>query len=151
LVNDLLRKELKTKNFRITAQRELIMKVFAESPDEHLSTEEVYRKLLNKRSRISKATVYRTVELLSELGLLRKLDMDNGIERFELSDSDSRQKTHAICTSCGKVFSLGSEILKEVDQLLMGKLSFSVSTHNLKFYGECSECQEKRKREQRVG
>jgi Fur family ferric uptake transcriptional regulator len=140
MVNDILRKELKNRNFRITAQRELIMRIFAESPEDHLSVEEVYRKLLDKRSRISKATVYRTVELLSDLGLLRKIEIDEGIIRYELADSNKHGKHHAICTECGEVTTLSDEFVEKVQQLLEEEMGFVPKDHNIKFYGKCANC-----------
>jgi Fur family ferric uptake transcriptional regulator len=140
MVNDILRKELKNRNFRITAQRELIMKIFAESPEDHLSVEEVYRKLLDKRSRISKATVYRTVELLSELDLLRKIEIDEGIIRYELADSNKHGKHHAICTDCGEVITLSDELMEKIEKLLKDEMGFIPNDHNIKFYGKCGNC-----------
>ncbi|HOO31749.1 MAG TPA: transcriptional repressor [Thermotogota bacterium] len=140
MVNDILRKELKNRNFRITAQRELIMKIFAESPEDHLSVEEVYRKLLDKRSRISKATVYRTVELLSELDLLRKIEIDEGIIRYELADSNKHGKHHAICTDCGEVITLSDELMEKIEKLLKDDMGFIPNDHNIKFYGKCANC-----------
>jgi len=140
LVNDVLRKELKVRNFRITAQRELIMKIFAEIPEEHLSVEEVYRKLLDKRSRISKATVYRTVELLSDLGLLRKIEIEEGIVRYEIADSKKHGQHHAICTECGKETSRDGDLMDKVEKLDEDELGFEVSDHSVKLYGKCKEC-----------
>jgi Fe2+/Zn2+ uptake regulation proteins len=68
-----LRKELRSKKYRMTAQREIVLKVFAESGERHLGAEDVYRKLVEKRYRISKATVYRTVELLSKTRFSQKI------------------------------------------------------------------------------
>ncbi len=140
MVNDILRKELKDRNFRITAQRELIMRIFAESPEDHLSVEEVYRKLLDKRSRISKATVYRTVELLSDLGLLRKIEIDEGIVRFELADSNKHGKHHAICTDCGETITLPDELVEKIEELVTNEMGFEPEDHNIKFYGKCANC-----------
>ena len=140
MVNDILRKELKDRNFRITAQRELIMRIFAESPEDHLSVEEVYRKLLDKRSRISKATVYRTVELLSDLGLLRKIEIDEGIVRFELADSNKHGKHHLICTDCGETMTIPDELVEKIEERVIQETGFEPEDHNIKFYGKCASC-----------
>ncbi len=140
MVNDILRKELKNRNFRITAQRELIMKIFAETPEEHLSVEEVYRKLLDKRSRISKATVYRTVELLSDLDLLRKIEIDEGIVRYELASSSKHKKQHAICTDCGEVYQLSDDLIERFEKMVEDELGFKAEDRNIKLYGKCKKC-----------
>ncbi|MEA1884233.1 MAG: Fur family transcriptional regulator [Thermotogota bacterium] len=145
MVNDILRKELKDRNFRITAQRELIMRIFAESPEDHHSVEEVYRKLLDKRSRISKATVYRTVELLSDLGLLRKIEIDEGIVRFELADSNKHGKHHLICTDCGETMLIPDHLVEKIEEMVKQEMGFEPEDHNIKFYGKCANCIKKQK------
>ena len=140
MVNDLLRKELKTKKFRITAQRELIMKVFSDHFPDHLSIEEVYRNLLEKRSRISKATVYRTVELLSTLGLLRKIPLDNDITRYELASKETAGTSLAVCTECGKTVQFSEKALVELNALIAKETGFEHLDTHLKVYGVCSDC-----------
>lgn len=140
MVNDLLRKELKTKKFRITAQRELIMKVFSDHFPDHLSIEEVYRNLLEKRSRISKATVYRTVELLSTLGLLRKIPLDNDITRYELASKETAGASLAVCTECGKTVQFSEKALVELNALITKETGFEHLDTHLKVYGVCSDC-----------
>lgn len=140
MVNDILRRELKMKKFRITAQRELIMKVFADNFPDHMSIEEVYRSLLEKRSRISKATVYRTVELLGELGLLRKILLENGIIRYELAANESLGNSLAICTTCGKTVTFDKEFTDALNDKITEKIGFKELDTHLKVYGSCKEC-----------
>ncbi len=143
MVNDLLRKELKTKKFRITAQRELIMKVFSDHFPDHMSIEEVYRNLLEKRSRISKATVYRTVELLSSLGLLRKIPLDNDITRYELVSNETAGVSLAVCTECGKTVRFSEQALNEINALISKETGFDHLDAHLKVYGVCSDCRKR--------
>ncbi len=140
MVNDLLRKELKTRKFRITAQRELIMKVFSDHFPNHMSIEEVYRNLLEKRSRISKATVYRTVELLSSLGLLRKIPIDEDIVRYELVSNETAGACLAVCTECGKTVRFSEPSLREISALIKKETGFEHLDTHLKVYGVCSDC-----------
>ncbi|NLT44913.1 MAG: transcriptional repressor, partial [Thermotogaceae bacterium] len=80
---DLLRAELKKRNQRMTAQREYVLRFFLEAETDHLSADEVYQKVQGRKFRISKATVYRTIELLVEIGLLRKIIFRDGVVRYE--------------------------------------------------------------------
>ena len=146
---DNLKKELKEKQYRMTPQREQVLKVFLETNSEHLGAEEVYRYLLNKRINVSKATVYRTIDLLVELGFLRKLQFDEGVYRYELVDKDSRH-SHFICNSCGKIYELKDELSAEKVLheyiLKLEKLGYKIDEVDLKFRGICPKCSKKARR-----
>ncbi|PLV60151.1 Fur family transcriptional regulator [Thermotoga sp. KOL6] len=137
-----LRNELKKRKYRITAQREMILKIFLESRGKHLGVEEVYRELLNRNVRISKATVYRAVELLVELGFLRKLNFGEGLYRYELVDRTSREShQHVICQKCGKIMEIQSDQVEKIVSEISEKTGYIINWHDLKFYGICPECQ----------
>ncbi|MGC9384898.1 MAG: Fur family transcriptional regulator [Kosmotogaceae bacterium] len=145
---DILRNELRSRKRRMTAQRELILRVFLETEDDHLSAEEVYRKILDKRLRISKATVYRTVDLLAEVGLLRKIAFRDGVVRYEVVEKDKHQHHHLICNNCGKVVEFPYDLLDELEHIAEKKTGFEIDDHQVKFYGLCPECLKKKKKEQ---
>lgn len=140
---DSLKKELKERKYRMTPQREQVLKVFMETNSEHLGAEEVYRYLISKRINVSKATVYRTVDLLVELGFLRKLQFDEGVYRYELVDRNNRH-SHFICNSCGKIYELKGSLSPETT--LGGYLEhlrsegYDVSEVDIKFRGLCPKC-----------
>lgn len=147
---DSLKKELKERKYRMTPQREQVLKVFIETNSEHLGAEEVYRYLLSKRINVSKATVYRTVDLLVELGFLRKLQFDEGVYRYELVDKDNRH-SHFICNSCGKIYELKDDlspevVLKDYTELLKTQ-GFDVKELDVKFRGICPKCSKKGRKE----
>ncbi|ODN30934.1 Fur family transcriptional regulator [Fervidobacterium thailandense] len=147
---DSLKKELKERKYRMTPQREQVLKVFIETNSEHLGAEEVYRYLLSKRINVSKATVYRTVDLLVELGFLRKLQFDEGVYRYELVDKDNKH-SHFICNSCGKIYELKDElspdkILKDYTDLLRAQ-GFEVNEFDVKFRGMCPKCSKKTRKD----
>ncbi|MCD6552062.1 Fur family transcriptional regulator [Thermotoga sp.] len=142
-----LRNELKKRKYRITAQREMILKIFLESKGRHLGVEEVYRELLNRNVRISKATVYRAVELLVELGFLRKLNFGEGLYRYELIDRTAREShQHVICQRCGKIVEINSEQVKRIVSDISERTGYLIKWHDLKFYGICPECQKEESR-----
>ncbi|AAD36839.1 hypothetical protein THMA_1820 [Thermotoga maritima MSB8] len=145
-----LRNELKKRKYRITAQREMILKIFLESRGRHLGVEEVYRELLNRNVRISKATVYRSVELLVELGFLRKLNFGEGLYRYELADRSNREShQHVICQKCGRIVEINSEQVNKIISDISKKTGYVIKWHDLKFYGICPECQAKEKEEEK--
>jgi len=136
-----LRSELKKRKRRITAQREMILKIFLESKGRHLGVEEVCRELLNRNIRISKATVYRAVELLVDLGFLRRLNFGDGIYRYEIVDrSEVESHQHVICRVCGKIKEINSEMVKKIVSEISEKTGYIIENHDLKFYGLCPDC-----------
>ncbi|RKX49617.1 MAG: transcriptional repressor [Thermotogae bacterium] len=143
MVYDLLRSELKKRKYRMTVQREAVLRVFMESDDKHLGAEDVYRILLGKKYRISKATVYRTIELLTDLGFLRKLDFGDGMYRYEIVERDNVYHQHLICKECGRIVEINDELVKELIERLEKETGFSIDTHDIKFYGVCSKCKRK--------
>ena len=146
MVYDLLRSELKKRKYRMTVQREAVLRVFMESDDKHLGAEDVYRILLDKKYRISKATVYRTIELLTDLGFLRKLDFGDGMYRYEILEKDDAYHQHLICKECGRIVEINDELVKELIERLERETGFSIDAYDIKFYGVCSECKRKMKR-----
>ncbi len=136
-----LRSELKKRKRRITAQREMILKIFLESKGRHLGVEEVCRELLDRNIRISKATVYRAVELLVDLGFLRRLNFGDGIYRYEIVDrSEVESHQHVICRVCGKIKEINSEMVKKIVSEISEKTGYIIENHDLKFYGLCPDC-----------
>ncbi|AKI97002.1 hypothetical protein IX53_03265 [Kosmotoga pacifica] len=144
---DILRNELRRRKQRMTAQRELILKIFMDSEDEHMSAEEVYRKVLDRRLRISKATVYRTVDLLSDVGLLRRIVFRDGVIRYELVNKDEHHHHHIICTECGRVEEFPFDLLDDLEKLIEQSTGYKITDHQLKLYGLCSECAKKKNNE----
>ncbi|BBJ27419.1 Fur family transcriptional regulator [Athalassotoga saccharophila] len=140
--NERLRGELKKQNLRITSQRENIFSFLVEHKGEHFTPDELYRALSrkNSRSHISKATIYRTLEMLVKMGLISKIDLDDGFERYELKEESGHQHHHLICTVCGKVYELDEDLLDDLEKIIEERTGFKVKDHQLKIYGICPEC-----------
>ncbi|WP_456400268.1 Fur family transcriptional regulator [Mesoaciditoga sp.] len=136
-----LRNELKKRHLRITSQREAVLSVFLENQGEHLTADEVYEKLSHKNSHISKATIYRTVDLLKEMGFLSKVNFGDGMERYEVKEPNSHQHHHLICTKCGRIYEIKEDLLEELEKLIEEKTGFKIVDHQLNFYGICPRCQ----------
>ena len=102
---DDLREKLSARQHKMTPQRQIVLQIFLDHPGEHLSAEDVHDLLRDKRAEIGLATVYRTLELLSDLGILQKMEFGDGCSRYEVNDTDPTRHHHhhLICTKCGKV------------------------------------------------
>ena len=99
------------------------------------------------------ATIYRTVQVLLDLHVIDKVTFDDGFTRYELNGEESasgHRHHHAICTGCGKVYSLESDLLDSLEEEVMEKLGFLVTNHEVKLYGLCSECRTKNENKKEV-
>ena len=98
-----LRTSLHDRGQRLTPQRERVLSLFERIGEgTHLSAEEVHLHLQNARERVSLATVYRTLRLLSSMGLLQELELPEGGRRFELASGSHREHHHLVCVRCGR-------------------------------------------------
>ncbi|MEW8993377.1 Fur family transcriptional regulator [Clostridium sp.] len=132
---------LKEKGYKLTPQRRSILDEIIKNEGSHLTTEEIYDLVKVNCPEIGLATVYRTVQLLEEMGVLYKLDLDDGCSRYELCDEDeSHQHHHLICQNCGKVIEVEGDLLEELEQIIEKKYNFKIKNHSLKFYGTCDNC-----------
>lgn len=98
-----LRTSLHDRGQRLTPQRQRVLALFERIGEgTHLSAEEVHQRLLKSQERVSLATVYRTLRLLSSMGLLQELELPEGGRRFELAGDTHRDHHHLVCVRCGR-------------------------------------------------
>jgi Fur family ferric uptake transcriptional regulator len=139
-----LRALLKKKQLKMTPQRQRILQVFCEHPDSHLSAEDVYQIVRDDASDIGLATVYRTLELLSELDLLSQINFGDGRSRYELNRTgEGHHHHHLICISCGKVAEFDDDLLDQLEKEVAVQNGFQILDHQVKFFGHCKECQQR--------
>ncbi|MBZ4654855.1 MAG: fur [Peptococcaceae bacterium] len=138
-----IRTRLHAKDYKLTPQRQLIVKVFSENPNEHLSAEDVYGLVKEEHPEIGLATVYRTLDLLAQLDILRVMNFGDGRSRYELTDIDDHHHHHLICLQCGNVAEFNDDLLESLEAVVQKRNGFRVHNHQLKMYGICKECQSK--------
>jgi Fur family transcriptional regulator, ferric uptake regulator len=129
---------------RMTNQREMILKELRKSK-EHLTADELYECVKKTMPRISLATVYRNLEILSEAGIIAKLEVSGRQKRF---DSDISDHDHIYCIQCHRIdnFILDRKKLG-LDQL--GAVNgYTVTGYRLEFVGLCENCKENLKNEE---
>ena len=139
-----LRRKLQERQNKMTPQRREVLQIFLDHPGEHLSAEDVHDILREKKSEIGLATVYRTLELLSDLGVLLKLKLDDRFCSYEINTTDPsmHHHHHLICEKCGKLVEFEEDLLDGLEQKIEAKLGFHVLNHEVKFIGYCKECRE---------
>jgi len=135
---------LHEKDYKLTPQRKVILKAFVENKDEHLSAEDIYGIVKEQYPDIGLATVYRTLDLLAELGILLRMNFGDGRFRYEFSNADVHQHHHLICMECGRVQEFADDLLEDLEKRVGEENGFRVVDHQVKFYGYCSECDRKK-------
>lgn len=138
-----LRQRFSERQYKLTPQRQIILQAFIDHQDKHLSAEDVYTIVRKQSPEIGLATVYRTLELLSDLEILQKLDFGDGRSRYEINETNTpHHHHHLICLSCGKVKEFEDDLLETLEAVIARKSRFKIIDHQVKFYGYCRECQE---------
>ena len=142
-----LRGRLAENGYKMTPQRKEILQIFIENDaDPHLSAEEVYDILKKKEFDFGLATVYRNVELLCTLGILSKVNFDDGRTRYELASIDPKvhQHHHLICLKCKKIIEFEEDLLEGLEKEITKKSGFEIVNHEVKFFGYCADCKGKK-------
>lgn len=129
---------LQEKGYRLTAARQAILQALVDSGG-HVTADELAAKLQEEASGVGRMTVYRTLELLSELSLIRPVYQGTGAAHYVLM-SDGHHH-HLICSVCHKVFEFEDCVLAEIEQLICSRHGFQVQSHLLELYGRCPDCQ----------
>lgn len=134
----LFRAALQEHHLPVTHQREAVARVLFESA-RHLSADDVSDRLRQRGEQIGKATVYRTLNLLVDVGLATEHDFDEGFKRYEMQVGPAHHD-HLICTACGAVVEFQRPELDSLQAEIARERKFRVLTRQLKLYGLCSAC-----------
>lgn len=132
--------KLQEKEYRLTPQRQTILNVFMTHASEHLSADDVFNLVRRLHPDIGLATVYRTLDLLAELGVLQRIDFGDGRARYELRDPEQHHHHHLICTRCGRVEEFQADLLEPLEAMIARRSGFEVHDHQVKFFGLCRDC-----------
>lgn len=135
---------LKQNGLKVTIQRVAILEVLNSRPGIHLTAEEIYDFVKEKYPEIGMATVYRTIQMLSDLNLIDKLLLDDGYVRYEISKLSTEETAHhhhhLICLDCGSIYAFQDDLLEVLESRIKDTLGFDVVDHKLKLYGHCKKC-----------
>ncbi len=134
--------------FRMTLARQAILDTLSQTK-KHLSAEETYNEVCKIHPTSGLATVYRTLELLVQIGLVNKFDFGDGRARYELEIGAEHKDHHhhLVCMNCRRVIDYTDFIEEEVELLtktekgLSKKYNFKIKKHIIQFYGICDKCE----------
>ena len=133
-----LKKALKKEGLRYTQQRQSIWDEMC-ATDEHRDAEEIYLSLRNEGMSVSRATVYRTIDVLVKNNLVRKLELGDGRARYE-HKMDLEHHDHLICVQCGKIEEFMDETIEEIQETIVNDLGFKLIRHIHQLLGICNNC-----------
>lgn len=137
-----IKKQLHAQNYKLTPQREATVRVLLEREEDHLSAEDIYLLVKEKSPEIGLATVYRTLELLSELKIVDKINFGDGVSRYDLRKEGAKHfHHHLVCIECGDVEEVVNDLLEDVEKIIETDWGFQVKDHRLTFHGICKQCQ----------
>ena len=135
---------LSSNNYKLTSQREDILKVLIENQNQHFRADTLLKKVKEKNPDIGLATIYRNLELFCELDITNELDFDSSYKYYELN-LDENHHHHLVCVNCDKIIEFNDEVLEKFEKKVEEKYDFEIVNHQIKFYGICKDCSKKDK------
>lgn len=143
---EFLKYKLGEKNFKLTNQRRVVFEILIQKSEEHLSPEEIYDHIKDIYPEMGLATIYRTLQLFEKIGLVYKLNFDDGCYRYEIlspNNQEVHQHHHLICKKCGKIIEVKEDLMNSLEEIIEKQYNFEIKNHMVKFTGVCSQCRNK--------
>ena len=130
--------ELKNTGLKATLPRLKVLEVFQKATLRHMTAEDVFRVLLEERSDIGLATVYRVLTQFEQAGILNRSNFEGGKAIYELNEGQHHD--HFVCTSCGKVEEFYDPEIEKRQQMVAKAKGWVVQDHSMALYGLCASC-----------
>jgi Fur family transcriptional regulator, ferric uptake regulator len=131
-------KFIEEKKLKHSLKRDWILAVFL-TLEQHVTVEDVWKAVKKKHPTVGFATVYRTLKLLAQSGLCRELHFEDGTTRYEHGYGHNHHD-HIICTSCGQCLEVVDDEIEKLQEQLMDRHGFSLTSHRMNLYGLCKAC-----------
>ena len=130
---------LRRKSCKITGPRAAILEILRHHPHP-LTNREIFAEL--PKGECDLATIYRVMQLLEKLGIVKRFNFGDGASRFELvNEGGDGHHHHLICTRCAGVVKIKECFPEEIERRIAGAYGFTAVTHRLEFFGVCPDCQ----------
>jgi Fur family transcriptional regulator, ferric uptake regulator len=126
------------KNLRLTGQRRAIIETVF-SIGQHFTADQLLEWSRQRDKSVSRATVYRTLPLLTESGLVRQMDFGKDHMVYDPNYAERPRHNHIVCLDCGKMVEFESDKLEELEEEISNRFGFSVKSHRLQITATCDE------------
>ncbi|MBI4295424.1 MAG: transcriptional repressor [Chloroflexi bacterium] len=128
---------LRELGYRLTPQRAMVLSAIEDS-DDHISAEEIHALVSAKYPQVNISTVYRTLDLLKELGLVTETDLGGG--RVSYHPAHRGRHHHLVCQKCGAAIELEDNLLTPLKEALQQRYGFRADLRHLAIFGRCARC-----------
>ena len=129
--------ELKNTGLKVTLPRLKILDIFQKGAQRHMTAEDVFRVLLEDRSDIGLATVYRVLTQFEQAGLLNRSNFESGKAVYEINEGQHHD--HMVCLDCGKVEEFFEPEIESRQQAVARAKGFEIADHALSLYAHCTQ------------
>jgi len=133
-----IEESLSSKGFKITKQRKQILDFILKTKG-HFEIEDLVYKMKKKNKDVSRATIYRTISLLKELGFVEEVIKYDNKTIYEIAGKGHHD--HLICIKCGKIIEFEDKNIEKLQNKICKKYNFKPIYHRLEIFGICEECQ----------
>ena len=130
--------ELKNTGLKATVPRLKILEIFQKGSQRHMTAEDVFRVLLDDRSDVGLATVYRVLTQFEQAGILSRSHFESGKAVYELNEGQHHD--HLVCTSCGRVEEFYDAEIEKRQQIVSKGKGWILQDHAMSLYGLCAAC-----------
>ena len=137
--NNSLMNALKKEGLRYTNQRQAVWDEI-KSNDEHRDAEQIYSALRKNNLNVSRATVYRTIDVLYKNNLIRKIELGDSPSKYE-NKVNSDHHDHIICVQCGRIDEFVDDKIESQQDKIIDKLGFKMIRHIHQLFVLCKDCQ----------
>ncbi|WP_456073087.1 ferric iron uptake transcriptional regulator [Dongshaea marina] len=128
---------LKRAGLKVTLPRIKMLEILKQPNCQHISAEELYKRLIDQGEEIGLATVYRVLNQFDDAGIVTRHHFEGGKSVFELSTQEHHD--HLVCLDCGKVIEFSDSVIEERQQEIARRYNIKLTNHSLYLYGTCPD------------
>ncbi len=150
-VRDKIQALIDLKGLRMTRPREVIMEAAFSDPGAHFTADELYERARAIDPKTSRATLYRTIALLVEGGLLHEIDLGKGVASYDPNFIESPNHNHLICLDCSRVVEFEDQHISVMEDCITRRLGFTAASKSIQIKANCDQLRRTGECSERVG
>ena len=130
--------DLRKAGLKVTMPRVKILELLENSPEKHVSAEDIYKSLIESGDEVGLATVYRVLTQFESAGLVSRHNFEGGQSVFELAQGEHHD--HIVCVKCNRVEEFVDDVIEERQDAIAKRMGFEITDHALNIFGICKDC-----------